>query len=91
LDKINPFNWSLNHQFAGAIVCVLGAIGGILFAWMESPFRQVAMANLSGEWSDYTSVFLTWLRFGRYWVWPVLGAVIAGLAVYSVQLLRTPN
>jgi hypothetical protein len=27
--------------------------------------------------ADYSNVFMTWVRFGHYWPWPALGAIVA--------------
>jgi hypothetical protein len=85
---MNPFRWTREQQLAAGAACLVGALAGVFFAWMESPFRTISVHSLSGEWSDYTEVFLTWLRVGHYWPWPLLGAAIAGLTVYAIQLLR---
>jgi hypothetical protein len=88
---MNPFRWRPEHQVAGVIACLVGAIAGIFFAWMESPFRSMSVHTISGDYADYTGVFLTWLWYGHYWPWPLLGSVIAGLTFYAAQLLRTQN
>jgi hypothetical protein len=55
---------------------------------MESPIRRMSLSNVSGEWSDYTGVFLMWLRHGHlYWPWTVFGATMAGMVFYAAQLL----
>ena len=85
---LNPLRWSREHQVAGVLICLIGAFAGTFFAWMESPIRRLSLSNISGEWSDYTGVFLMWLQHGHlYWLWAVLGAAIAGLAFYVVRLL----
>jgi hypothetical protein len=85
---MNPFRWTSERQLAGAVICLIGGISGVLFAWIESPFRSLAIRSPSGEWSDYTGVFLLWLQKANYWPWPVLGATIFGLVFYAAQLLR---
>jgi hypothetical protein len=84
---MNPLQWKREHQIAGLVICAIGGVGGVLFAWIESSFHSMAVSNLSGEWSDYTGVFLNWLWFGHYWPWPLLGAIMAGLAFYAAMLL----
>jgi hypothetical protein len=88
---MNPLSWKREHLLAGAIFCVIGAIGGIFFAWMQSAFHTIAAGSLSGEWSDYSRVFLLWLRDAHYWPWPTMGALVAGLSFYAVLLLRISN
>ena len=87
---MNPLQWSREHQLAGILFCILGAVGGVLFAWFESPFYALTRGALSGEYADPTRVFLTWLPYWElYWPWPLLGAAIAGLAFYAVELYRS--
>lgn len=88
---MNPLRWKTEHLFAGGIFCILGAIGGIFFAWMQSNLHAIAISNLSGEWADYSRVFLIWLRDAHYWPWPALGALVAGLGFYAIKLLKTSN
>jgi hypothetical protein len=86
---VNPIRWKCEHKLAGIIICLIGSIGGLFFAWMQSPFRVLATNSFSGEWSeDYTGVFLHWVQYAHYWPWPVLGALTAGLAFYAFQLIR---
>lgn len=86
---MNPLGWKLEHQIAGAIFCLIGAICGVFLAWMQSLDHYYATHQLSGAWSDYSTVFVAWIASGHYWPWPVFGAVIFGLAFYAIQLLRT--
>ena len=86
---MNPLDWKRQHRVAGIAFCAVGAIAGILFAWMDSPFRQLSSHSISGVWADTTGVFLLWLsHVDLYWQWPVIGACVAGLAFYGLQLSR---
>jgi hypothetical protein len=86
---VNPLTWSRQHQVAGASFCAVGAIAGVFFAWLDSPFRQLSSHSLSGEWSNAADVFLLWLsHVGFYWPWPLMGAWVAGLAFYGFQVFR---
>lgn len=86
---MNPLHWMRHHQIAGIAFCAVGAIAGVFFAWMNSPFRQLSSHSISGEWADEASVFLHWLsHVGLYWPWPLMGACAAALAFYGVQLTR---
>jgi hypothetical protein len=87
---MNPIRWRREHQVAGIAICLIGVIAGVFFAWMQSPFQTLASRSASGEWSDYSGLFLKWLVHAHYWPWPVMGASVAGLAFYAVHLLRTP-
>jgi protein-S-isoprenylcysteine O-methyltransferase Ste14 len=80
----------LRHlEVAGVAFCAVGAIAGIFFAWIDSPFRQLSSHSVSGEWANTTNVFLLWLsHVGLYWPWSLMGACAAGLAFYGVQLAR---
>lgn len=89
---MNPLTWRLELQIAGAMCCVVGAMAGVFFAWMESPFRRIANSNISGEWSNSSTVFLQWLSYPHlYWVWPFFGGLIAALAFYAFMLTRKPE
>jgi hypothetical protein len=68
---MNPLRWNFEHQIAAIIICLIGAICGLFFAWMESAAHSQAISNLSGEWSDYSGVFLMWVEYGHYWPWPL--------------------
>jgi hypothetical protein len=86
---MNPLDWKLQHQLAGIAFCAVGAIAGIFFAWMDSPFRQLSSHSISGEWANTTIVFLVWLsRADLYWPWPAIGACAAGLAFYGLRMAR---
>src|ERR1700712_4322637 len=79
VSAMNPARWNLEHQIAGLLSCLLGFLAGILFAWIESPFRDLSKRSLSGAWADYSTVFLKWLLYGHYWPWPAIGTVMAPL------------
>jgi hypothetical protein len=85
---MNPLHWHRSHQLGFLTACIVGGLFGLLFAWLESPFRTIASHSMSGEWSDYSG--FSWR--GSKWVitghGQQLGAVLAGLIVYTVQLLR---
>lgn len=86
---MNPLDWKRHHQVAAIAFCALGAIGGVLFAWMDSPFRQMSAHSISGEWANGTNVFMLWLsHIGLYRPWPLMGAWAAGLAFYGLQLTK---
>ena len=88
---MNPLHWARERQLAGIIIGIIGGIFGLFFAWMQSSFHSMTVSNLSGEWSDYTTVFLIWVQHGHYWPWPLAGAIVAGLGFYAAQLLRISN
>jgi hypothetical protein len=87
---MNPIRWKREEQVAGLAFCVVGAIAGIFFAWMDSPFRVASSHALSGEWADAPNIFLLWLSHaGLYWPWPLFGALGAALAYYGSHLVRS--
>ena len=80
---MNPFCWTLQHRMAWLIVSVAGAISGVLFAYIRSPFFFAPQG-----WQ----VFEAWLLSpGIYWVWPISGFFVTALVFYLAQLVRTSN
>jgi len=84
---MNPLKWSRQHQIAGVLASLMGALVGLLFAWLESPFRRMSLQSLSGEWADYSGVFLLWVKNGLYQPWPILGAIVSALMFYFWRLV----
>ena len=83
--SLNRIDWSAKRKVAGVLFLILGALAGIFFAWLESPFRALSLRSLSGEWADYPQVFLTWLSHPRlYWLWPMFGSLAAAICFYAV-------
>jgi hypothetical protein len=80
---MNPFYWTLQHRMAWLIVSVAGAVAGILFAYIQSPFFFAPQG-----WQ----VIEAWLGSpGIYWVWPISGFFVTALLFYLAQLPRTSN
>lgn len=85
---MNPLNWKREHQLAGIVICIIGAIVGLLAGWFDSPIYS----EFLGPGVDSTQAFLTWLPYYQlYWPWPLFGVLIARLAFYALQLLRNSN
>jgi hypothetical protein len=81
---MNPLRWSRDHQVGCAVVCVLGAVFGLFVGFII--FSVVATARTV---FGTGVLFKFWIqRPDLYWPWPTFGAVIAGLAFYSVRILR---
>jgi hypothetical protein len=40
------------HQLGAILACLLGALIGTLFAWIESPLRSVPVHSVSGGSAD---------------------------------------
>lgn len=86
---MNPLRWSTERKLAGLLFCALGALGGIFFAWLDSPLRALSSHSVSGEWADYTDVFLVWLsHWHSYWPWLTFGTTAAAIGFYAVELSR---
>jgi hypothetical protein len=86
---MNPLAWRRERLVAWLVICLIGAMAGLLFGWFQSPFYRMAQANLSGMWANSALVVLAWLQnVNLYWPWPAFGALIAGLAYYAAELLR---
>jgi len=87
---MNPMDWEREHQLAGVVISAIVAILGMLFAWFQDPFYQLCHRWLSGDLANCTHVFLLWLPEPElYWPWPMIGALLAGLAFYAGRLLMT--
>lgn len=86
LAPLNPFRWDTRRKLAGLLFTSLGALAGIFFAWLESPFRAFSSQTL---WVDSTAVFFTWLsRWHLYWPWLACGGLAAAIGFYAVELSR---
>jgi hypothetical protein len=85
----NPMHWTREHQFAWAIMSVIGAGAGLLLGFMHSPFFSMLQ---TGPLSQTGQAFIVWLSIpNSYWLWSLFGFLITGLAFYAVQLFRTSN
>jgi hypothetical protein len=83
---MNPLGWLRQNQVAGLAFCAVGAIAGIIFAWIDSPIRQFA-SHVPGI--NAGDAFLRWLsNINVYWPWPLMGICFTGLLFYGVQLGR---
>lgn len=78
---MNPARWHREVQIAWFVTWIIGAIVGMIFAWLQTPFHEAPQAS---------RLFLLWLpNVALYWPWSVIGAILAGLSFYVVRLLRT--
>jgi hypothetical protein len=50
---MNPIRWKRQDQVAGLAFCAVGAIAGIFFAWLDSPFRIPRRIRRMGRCSQY--------------------------------------
>ena len=82
---MNPLHWKKEHQLIWALVILAGGVAGLLFGWLMSPFSRVRGADMG-------LMFLAWAHNpADYWPWVAIGAVTAGLAYYSADLLTGAN
>ena len=82
---MNPLHWKREHQLIWALVMVAGGLAGLIFGWLVSPFSRVQGA-------DTGMMFIAWAHNPvGYWPWVAIGAVTAGLAYYSADLLTGAN
>jgi hypothetical protein len=89
---MNPLRWKREHLIAWVLFCVVGAMVGLLFAWLQDPFYGICQSSFSGEWANCARVFLEWLPHPMlYWPMVAFGVLIPGVTFYAVQLLRTSN
>lgn len=80
---MNPLHWKREHRHAWVVISLTGAIAGLLFGFIHSPFFTILQT-----WQ----AFVAWLWFpGSYWAWPVFGFLVTGTIFYAVQLLRRSN
>jgi hypothetical protein len=78
---MNPWYWKRRHLMTWAILIAAGAVAGMIFAWFLSPFSRA-------HGGDTPTMFFAWLHYPvTYWPYVVAGAVMAGLAYYSADLL----
>jgi hypothetical protein len=86
---MNPFTWDRRHLAAWLAFCVAGALCGLGFAWLESPFHALCSGAISGEWANCSQIFLMWLQYpSAYWPMMLYGALVTGVIFYGVQLAR---
>lgn len=78
-NLMNPLHWKTQHQLAWLVVIAAGGVAGLIFGWLVSPFSHAA---------DTAIMFTAWIHNPMaYWPWVAIGAVTAGLAYYSADLL----
>jgi hypothetical protein len=76
---LNPLTWKKRHLIACAALMFAGAVAGFLFGWFITPLSRSQNAE---------TFFVAWLHYpGAYWPYMAAGAITAGLAYYSADLL----
>jgi hypothetical protein len=77
---MNPLHWKRTHQIAWMVSIAAGGLIGLIFGWLVSPFSHVGQVD--------SVALLAWLHFPlSYLPFVAAGAVTAGLAYYSADLL----
>ena len=80
---MNPLHWKREHRHAWVVISLTGAIAGLLFGFIHSPFFTILQT-----WQ----AFAAWLAFPKsYWPWPVFGFLVTGATFSAVQLFRRSN
>jgi hypothetical protein len=80
-NGLNPMRWQRRHLVTWAALVACGGVGGLIFGWFVSPFSR-------SKGADTATMIVTWLHFPMaYWPYVAAGAVTAGLAYYSADLL----
>lgn len=78
---MNPLNWKKEHLITWAALIIAGGAAGVIFGWLESPSSR-------GQSDNTGAMLLVYLPYpASYWPWAATGAVLAGLAYYSADLL----
>jgi hypothetical protein len=83
--EMNPLQWRREHQVAWIAFCIVGAMAGLFFAWMESGARVTAnfTMGVNAPW-----MFMLWLLHpAGYWLWPLYGIAFVGLTFYATMLV----
>ncbi|HEY3919546.1 MAG TPA: hypothetical protein VGL83_17290 [Stellaceae bacterium] len=79
----NPLHWTREHKIVWFGISAIGAVAGILLAYIESPLFSLTQNNGS---------LTRWLLSpGLYWRWAVYGFLITAAAFYAAQLFRSSN
>ncbi|MFY9641338.1 MAG: hypothetical protein WCD20_16235 [Rhodomicrobium sp.] len=69
-SEMNPLHWKREHQRAWAVMCVFGAVLGVLLAFIHSPLFSVTQ-----PWQ--LLAFVEWLSLPQsYWPWALLGFLV---------------
>jgi hypothetical protein len=78
---LNPLYWKKEHLIIWAALILAGAVAGVIFGWLVSPFSRGQGANMG-------AMLVAYLHYpASYWPWSAAGAALAGGAYYSADLL----
>jgi len=77
-NLLNPLAWYREHQLAGLAFCGAGALCGLIWAWIDSPFYRIC--HSPGGFADCGHMLELWLTYpSQYWVMTLVGAMVPGL------------
>lgn len=86
---MNPFSWHPSDRIAGIAFGAAGAIAGMVLAWIDSPYRRICNAALSGDRADCAQMFSLWIAHpSQYWLISAVCAAVPALAFYGFHLTR---
>jgi hypothetical protein len=78
---LNPLTWKRRHLVTWAALVLVGGAAGLVFGWVVSPFSHVQGGGVQ-------AMAFTWLHYpDAYLPYAAAGAITAGLAYYSADLL----
>jgi len=87
---MNPFSWQPAHRISWISFTLAGAVAGLVLAWIDSPYRRICNAALSGDRADCARMFALWLAHpSQYWLITGLCAAIPALVFYGFKLMRS--
>lgn len=84
---MNPLAWRREQQVAGLLFSGAGALCGLLYAWIDSPFYRICHAP--GGFANCSKMLGTWLGYpSQYWLFVAIGALIPGMIFYGLRILK---
>ncbi len=87
---MNPASWTREHQIAGLLFATAGALAGVVWAWLDSPFYRICKSP--GGFADCPNMLLVWLGHpSQYWVLGASGALVPFLILWGFQLMRSDS
>jgi len=77
-NLLNPLTSCREHQLAGLAFCAAGALCGLMWAWVDSPFYRIC--HSPGGFADCGHMLVVWLTYpSQYWLMVLIGAMAPGL------------
>ena len=83
MSTANPLRWTREHKIVWLGISVIGALAGILLAYIESPLFSLSRGD---------ATLTRWLlEPGHYWRWALDGFLATAIVFYGAQLFRKTN